>query len=548
MTNATRPAYPCRSARLILRSGGLWFGLATVLAFSPMARAQAPVTDDSYVQLSSPTTNFGAKTELIVDNPGTTSFLRFNLSSLPSGITGATVTRASLRIFVTNVSSAGSFDVYRVNGAWTERTITFNKRPALGTVIATAVPVSVSNKNQYLEVDVTAAVQDWVNGALANNGIALVTNSSLLNVSFDSKESTTTSHDPELLISLNGLLGPRGPAGFQGVQGPSGPQGPQGPQGTTGATGSAGPQGPTGPTGPQGLQGPQGPRAPNPLQVAILRWYQANQQPVTFKVRIAPSAIAFDGANIWVTGHDNTVTKVRASDGTNLGAFSVGNSPDGVAYDGANIWVANKSDNTVTKLRASDGTNLGTFSVGNSPDGVAYDGANIWVANKSDNTVTKLRASDGTHLGTFSLSGACAMAFDGAHVWVTSCSNTVAKLRASDGTNLGTFNVGSLSQGIAFDGENVWVVNNGSNTVTELRASDGATLGTFATGSGPSGIAFDGANLWVTNFSSNTVTELRSSDGSNLGTFTVGNNPLGIAFDGANVWTANNADADVSKF
>jgi DNA-binding beta-propeller fold protein YncE len=63
--------------------------------------------------------------------------------------------------------------------------------------------------------------------------------------------------------------------------------------------------------------------------------------------------------------------------------------PIGVAFDGANIWVANALSNTVSKLRASDGTSLGTFTVGSGPSGVAFDGANIWVANFGSNTVSK---------------------------------------------------------------------------------------------------------------------------------------------------------------
>jgi len=51
--------------------------------------------------------------------------------------------------------------------------------------------------------------------------------------------------------------------------------------------------------------------------------------------------------------------------------------------------VANEGSNSVTKLRASDGANLGTFAVGFNPEGVAFDGANIWVANKGSNSVTK---------------------------------------------------------------------------------------------------------------------------------------------------------------
>ena len=52
-----------------------------------------------------------------------------------------------------------------------------------------------------------------------------------------------------------------------------------------------------------------------------------------------------------------------------------------MAFDGANIWVTNGADDTVSKLQASDGANLGTFPVGDAPVGVAFDGANIWVAN-----------------------------------------------------------------------------------------------------------------------------------------------------------------------
>jgi DNA-binding beta-propeller fold protein YncE len=64
-----------------------------------------------------------------------------------------------------------------------------------------------------------------------------------------------------------------------------------------------------------------------------------------------------------------------------FGKFAVGNQPQGIAYDGANIWVGNTADNTVTKLRASDGTVLGTFAAGTYPNYRAFDGDNIWATN-----------------------------------------------------------------------------------------------------------------------------------------------------------------------
>jgi hypothetical protein len=76
------------------------------------------------------------------------------------------------------------------------------------------------------------------------------------------------------------------------------------------------------------------PTAPplNPLKVALLKWYRANRTT----------------------------------------SFAVGNQPYGVAFDGENIWTANLGDNTVTKLRAADGTVLGTFTVGSQPIGATF--------------------------------------------------------------------------------------------------------------------------------------------------------------------------------
>lgn len=88
-----------------------------------------------------------------------------------------------------------------------------------------------------------------------NDGIVLSSPGSSISINFDSKESGSTSYDPEIEIEVISV----------GPQGPTGPQGPAGPSGATGATGAIGPVGPQGPQGPQGAAGmpgaigPQGP-------------------------------------------------------------------------------------------------------------------------------------------------------------------------------------------------------------------------------------------------------------------------------------------------
>ena len=129
--------------------------------------------------------------------------------------------------------------------------------------------------------------------------------------------------------------------------------------------------------------------ADNPLKIATLHWYAAGN--AAFGVGAVPSHVAFDGFSVWAPNHsDNTVTRLRASDGAPLGTFAVGTQPFGVAFDGANIWVANFYSGSVSKLRASDGKALGTFAVGGQPFALAFDGADIWVTNPASGTVSKL--------------------------------------------------------------------------------------------------------------------------------------------------------------
>jgi hypothetical protein len=338
---------------------------------------------------------------------------------------------------------------------------------------------------------------------------------------------------------------------FNVTIGKEGPQGPQGPAGPQGATGPPGPEGPPGPPSGPIING-----SFNPLQVALLRWYEANETAIDFAVGNRPQAMAFDGIHVWVLNlgiGNSSVTKLRVNDGMNLGTFNVSGAGNGIIFDGANIWVGSEDAVTpprLTKLRASDGVTVGVFPTRPRPMGLAFDGANIWVTT-AESTVTKHRASDGTILATFSGGGIdtpFSLAFDGANIWVANGGGlSVTKLRATDGSNLGTFSVGCGPRGLAYDGANIWVANACSNNVTKLRASDGATLGIFNVGNNPYGVAFDGHSIWVANQDSNTVTKLRASDGALLGTFTVGTTPVGVTFDGTHIWTANSGSNTVSK-
>ena len=231
---------------------------------APLMFAQsAPPSADSFTNNSSPTTqitNYGDQNFLNVRS-GYNTYLQFNLAPVP---TGTNVAKATLRLYVNSVVTAGSFDVYQVNSAWTESGLTYNNGPAPGASATGSNPVSISpsSLNNFVVIDITTLVQEWVAGSVTNNGVVLQLQGATGNFAFDSKESDVSSHEPELEIVLNGPAGAQGPLGPAGPTGPTGAQGPLGPAGPTGSTGPIGPAGPTGSTGSTGSTGPQGPQGP----------------------------------------------------------------------------------------------------------------------------------------------------------------------------------------------------------------------------------------------------------------------------------------------
>jgi hypothetical protein len=114
--------------------------------------AQAPLSQDTFVSSATPRTNYGSAITLVVA-PGTTSYMQFNFSGVP---TGAIVNKATLRLYVDGVLRNGSFDVYQLNDSWHENSLTFNTPPpALGESATGNHPFAInsSSTNQFLLID-----------------------------------------------------------------------------------------------------------------------------------------------------------------------------------------------------------------------------------------------------------------------------------------------------------------------------------------------------------------------------------------------------------
>jgi hypothetical protein len=221
--------------------------------------AQTLTTSQDAYYIPGNATTYGKAVTITVGVASSVGLVQFDLSGLPAGVTASQVAKANLTLYAISVSSPGTINVNTALGSWAETTVSGTAgSPALGGIVASAIPVSTPGT--YITVDVTSAVQSWINNPASNNGLMITANGATV-AQFDAKESVTTSHPATLGIVLT-YPGAQGPAGAQGAQGPVGPAGATGaagPAGAAGATGSQGPIGNTGPAGAAGATGSQGP-------------------------------------------------------------------------------------------------------------------------------------------------------------------------------------------------------------------------------------------------------------------------------------------------
>jgi len=178
--------------------------------------AQSALTDDAHTSTAPKSTaaNFGTNPNLNVSSSGNV-YLKFKLSStLPANTPGSEVERATLKLYIGNIMTAGRLDVYAVGGAWDESQITGNNAPPLGGLVTTTAQIGEDRRHKFLVIDVTSLVQQWLGddgqgtNGLPNHGLALVAHPidpatpEVASITFDSKENSQTSHEAQLNIQL----------------------------------------------------------------------------------------------------------------------------------------------------------------------------------------------------------------------------------------------------------------------------------------------------------------------------------------------------------
>ncbi len=175
-----------------------------------LSTAQADVitlepSADAFVYSDEPFTNFGGWDRLlagIVDSGGTyyKSLVRFDLSAIPdnSTITSA-VFGAWCHIFYGSASS--QLHCGRVSDDWEENTVNYHTCPPFGNSVTIDWPVS----SEWISVDVTSYVADWISGEWDNHGFQLtqVNSSGECYAYFFAREWSEISYRPHLTIDFD---------------------------------------------------------------------------------------------------------------------------------------------------------------------------------------------------------------------------------------------------------------------------------------------------------------------------------------------------------
>src|SRR5215510_5246376 len=133
--------------------------LLLIVGVSTVAMAQATLNDDAQTTNTAKDadSNFGTNPNLTVASTNNV-YLKFKLSPALAPATAATdLAKATLKLYVGNVTSPGTIDVYEVAGNWNEKTVSANAAPPTGILVNAGVQIDVNKKGQFLTIDISGA-------------------------------------------------------------------------------------------------------------------------------------------------------------------------------------------------------------------------------------------------------------------------------------------------------------------------------------------------------------------------------------------------------
>ena len=169
---------------------------------------EATLTDDTYVYMNSPDLNYGSETTLRIKGSNGTfirdDYLKFTVTGVSGGVNSAT-----LKVYSNDVVGAVMAKTV-ADTSWTEGTVTWTNRPAMGTTLDT----QTCSSSSWIEFDVTSHITG--NGTFSLG----LTSTEVGNTTFSSKEGANS---PELVVETGSsppdTTAPANPTGLAATAG-----------------------------------------------------------------------------------------------------------------------------------------------------------------------------------------------------------------------------------------------------------------------------------------------------------------------------------------
>jgi len=180
----TRLEQTVRALRMRIQNlpGRILCSLIILLALPSASFAQSVLVDDAHTSTApkSVDSNFGTNPNLFINTAGNV-YIKFKLSSsLPAATPGSAVERATLKLYLANITTPGKLDVYALAGPWDEATITGRNAPPLGNLLTTSTQIELNKRHQFLVIDITVLVRQWLGddgqgtNGIPNHGLAIL--------------------------------------------------------------------------------------------------------------------------------------------------------------------------------------------------------------------------------------------------------------------------------------------------------------------------------------------------------------------------------------
>lgn len=168
-----------------------------------MATQTLLTTDTTFVSSLLPNTNLEFSAIIVVGTDpvylDSISFLKFDISSLPVESVDSAILR--LFVFAKTGASPSPIVVNRVTSDFDINSVTYNTMPTYIPTSSTT-DVSLDEVIQYIEIDVTTLVNEWLNGTYPNFGIALTNPDGITSVQFGGRL-IGAAFEPQLVVTYS---------------------------------------------------------------------------------------------------------------------------------------------------------------------------------------------------------------------------------------------------------------------------------------------------------------------------------------------------------